>query len=102
MTILMTMEVPFPRDLVERIGDAMDVRNNPPDGLYVHVVTETDDGCRVTDIWESEEKMRIFEGTRLGPAVGKVMAEAGMELPEGAAEPQVFSAYDLVVGTAAG
>ena len=38
----------------------------PPGGLF-HWVTETDDGIRVTDVWESREVFDRFSEEQIGP-----------------------------------
>jgi hypothetical protein len=47
-----------------------------PGGLF-HWVTETDDGFRVTDVWESQEQYQQFAEAQIGP----LAAEAGISGP---------------------
>ena len=46
-----------------------------PDGGISHWVTETDDGFRVVDIWESKEQFERFAQEQIGP----LSREAGIE-----------------------
>lgn len=48
-----------------------------PGGLF-HWVTQTDDGIRVTDVWEDREKFEQFAQEQIGPFT----AEVGIGPPE--------------------
>lgn len=47
-----------------------------PGGLF-HWVTKTDDGIRVTDVWESAEQFQQFAQEKIGP----ITAEFGIGEP---------------------
>ncbi len=49
-----------------------------PDGGMFHWVTPTDDGIRVTDVWESREKFEKFANEQIGP----ITQEVGMNEPQ--------------------
>ena len=38
-----------------------------PEGALFHWVTETDNGIRVTDVWESREQFETFAQEQIGP-----------------------------------
>ena len=38
-----------------------------PEGGLTHWVTRTDDGIRVTDVWESREQFEKFAEEQIGP-----------------------------------
>ncbi len=38
-----------------------------PEGALFHWVTATDDGIRVTDVWESRERFDAFAEDQIGP-----------------------------------
>jgi hypothetical protein len=57
----------------------------PADGCELHVVFGDEDNVRVSEVWESREKMEAF-GEKLGPRLD----EAGIQL---AGEPEVFEAH---------
>jgi hypothetical protein len=42
-----------------------------PGGMF-HWVTATDDGIRVTDVWESAEQFQQFADTKIGPITQEV------------------------------
>jgi len=42
-----------------------------PGGLF-HWVTETDDGIRVTDVWETREQFERFADDQIGPITQEV------------------------------
>lgn len=48
-----------------------------PGGLF-HWVTATDDGIRVTDVWNSKGEFEAFAQEQIGP----ITAEAGLNAPE--------------------
>lgn len=64
-----------------------------PDGLMVHLVVAIPDGLRHTSIWSSREAWERFRTERVGPAVGQVLADAGV--PANADRP-VEAELDLV------
>ncbi|MEA2441014.1 MAG: hypothetical protein QOH76_2438 [Thermoleophilaceae bacterium] len=47
-----------------------------PGGLF-HWVTKTDDGIRVTDVWESPEQFQAFAEEKIGP----ITQEMGLPEP---------------------
>ena len=47
-------------------------------GALFHWVTGTDDGFRVTDVWESKEKFEAFAQEQLGP----MSEQIGLAAPE--------------------
>jgi hypothetical protein len=55
-----------------------------PGGLF-HWVTETSDGIRVTDVWESREQFDDFAQNQIGP----ITAEVGVP------EPPEMTFYDV-------
>ena len=97
MPVLLTQELPVPQDVIEQVTKEMDVANDPPDGLIVHVNVASGDSTRVVDIWETREQFERFAESRLGPAIGKVLAERGIE-PFEPPTPMFEDANDLVRG----
>ena len=97
MPVLMTQELPVPQDVIEQVTKEMDVANDPPDGLIVHVNVAAGDATRVIDIWETREHFERFAESRLGPAIGKVLGERGIE-PFEPPTPTFEDASDLVRG----
>jgi hypothetical protein len=57
----------------------------PADGCELHVVFGDEHNLRVSEVWESREKMEAF-GEKLGPR----LEEAGIQL---SGEPEVFEAH---------
>lgn len=49
-----------------------------PDGGLFHWVAKTDDGLRVTDVWESREQFERFAQEQIGP----YSQEAGLSEPQ--------------------
>jgi hypothetical protein len=99
MTVLVTADLPVSRADVEAVGKDMgDVYGNPPEGLIVHTATETDDGVRIVDVWESAEHQQRFMAERLGPSIGKVLQERGIPM-DGPPPPFVITeAFDVIRG----
>jgi hypothetical protein len=48
-----------------------------PGGLF-HWVTQTDEGLRVTDVWEDREKFQSFADEQIGP----ITQEMGLSQPQ--------------------
>jgi hypothetical protein len=56
----------------------------PADGCQVHVLFGDENDIRISEVWESREKLDAF-GDKLGPR----MEEAGIQL---SGEPEIFEA----------
>lgn len=97
MVVLMTMDVPLPREDVEAVSAAMGP-DNPPNGLIAHVMTETADGVHVVDIWESQEEFQKFSEDLLLPTMRRVLEERGISLDGPPPEPTFEEAFDLQRG----
>ena len=44
----------------------------PPTGVLFHCVTETDDGIRIIDVWESREALQAFQDAEIAPLFSKL------------------------------
>jgi hypothetical protein len=97
MTVLVTMDLPVSRGDVEAVAIDLNVIDNPPEGLIVHIATETDSGVHITDIWESAEHHARFAAEQLGPSVAKVAADRGIPM-SGPPAFEITDAFDLVRG----
>jgi hypothetical protein len=51
--------------VIERMG--LTPGGSGPPGAHFHWVTETEDGIRVTDVWESREAFDRFSEEQIGP-----------------------------------
>ena len=60
----------------------------PPDGMEYHVCFGTDGNLRVSEIWESREKLQAY-GEKLMP----LLADVGIQL---SGEPEIFEAHNIV------
>jgi hypothetical protein len=63
----------------------------PPDGLEIHVCFGSGDQLRVSEVWESREKLDAF-----GETLMPVLSEAGIEL---AGEPEILDVHNLELGS---
>jgi hypothetical protein len=59
----------------------------PPDGLELHVCFGTDGELRVSEVWDSEEKLQAF-GERLMPLLAEVGIEPG--------EPELVPVHNVI------
>lgn len=98
MAVVMTMDLPVTRDDIETASSAMGVLENPPDGLIVHVATETSNGVHVVDVWESKDAFDKFNNAQLMPAMQKVIADHHIQMDGPPPEPTFDEAFDLVRG----
>jgi hypothetical protein len=62
-----------------------------PPGALFHWVTKTDNGFRVTDVWESEEAFNQYAQEQIGPKA----AAAGLGPPE----PTFHEAHNYFIKT---
>jgi hypothetical protein len=59
----------------------------PPDGLDLHVCFGSDGSLRVSEVWDSQEKLDAF-GERLMPVLSEVGIEPG--------EPEVIEVHNVI------
>ena len=93
-----TLPLGVPIDMLDAVADEMDVDNDPPDGLIVHTHFEKDGHVQVLDVWQSAEHHDKFTESRLMPAMGKVAAARGFDLPQGQADASVTEVHRVVRG----
>ena len=98
MVILMTMDISIGRADLQAVSDSMGVKDNPPEGLIVHVLTDTADGVHVVDVWESQEDFQRFNDERLMPAMQQTLTERGVSIEGPLPVPTFDEAFDLVRG----
>jgi hypothetical protein len=99
MAVTFTLDMPgMTREqldgLVQRLGAGP---GNVPDGQIAHIESITDDGVRITDVWESAEAYERFMQERLGP----IFAEAGMPSLDMPPMLEVHRVFVAEVGPAA-
>ena len=99
MTVLVEMDMPMPRELIEALGDKMGLRAHAPEGLVSHVLSETGDGCHVMDVWDSPETFERFRDSQLVPQMMAFLQERGMQPPEQLPDAKYTTVYDLVRGS---
>ena len=73
-------ELPIPRELFEPLYAQLG--GNVPTGLILHVSYERDGRMMHLDVWESEADFERFATERLRPAVGRLLAGAGLRFDE--------------------
>jgi hypothetical protein len=98
VTVLLEQHLPVPRAMIEAVSARMDVRDNPPPGLLIHIATEDADGVHIVDVWNSKADYDAFEESRLNPAIASVAADHGIEIPADGPRPTFTEAFDLVLG----
>jgi hypothetical protein len=80
--------------MYDGVQAALDVSNNPIEGLIFHWAGEVDGKWTVTNVWETPESYERFRDQRLFPAIQKV---SGMDPADG---PQptisVFPVHDYL------
>ena len=99
MAVLVMFDSPARRTDAEAITDSMNVRDDPPNGLIFHVITEVPQGVRVYDVWESEADFQQFARGRLLPAGRAYSLERGLPMDAPMPPLTVIEAFDLVRGT---
>ncbi len=85
------VEVVFPvgvtNELLDAVTDEMGVDAELPPGGIVHVHFEKADRSHGVDVWDSVEAYHQFVQSTLVPAMGKVVAERGLD-PSKIGEPE--------------
>ena len=66
--------------MYDGVNNAMDVANNPPDGMIFHWAGEVEGKWTITDLWESRADYERFRDERLFPAIQQV---SGMNPADG-------------------
>jgi hypothetical protein len=64
------------REQYEAARKLVNWEGDPPPGGVLHVAAVTDQGLRVTDVWESNEMLQSFVANRLMPGVRQVGIES--------------------------
>jgi hypothetical protein len=59
-------------DMYDGVQAAMDIDNNPPEGLLFHWAGDVDGKWTITDVWETREAYDRFRDERLFPAIKEV------------------------------
>jgi hypothetical protein len=62
--------------VIEKMG--LEPGGDTPDGAMFHWVTQTPDGLRVVDVWETQDQFDRFAEEQIGP----YSQEAGLEPPQ--------------------
>jgi hypothetical protein len=101
MAVLMRQTMPegVTVDVLDAVTEEMGVRNDPPNGLIVHVHYEQDGRTQIVDVWESEQAYEKFSAERLRPAMQKVAEQRGLSAPPpGGASADVVEVSGIVRG----
>jgi hypothetical protein len=100
MPIIFEQSMPagVPIDMLDAVTEEMGVDNDPPEGLIVHTHFERNGRVQVIDVWDSAEQHQKFTESRLMPALTKVAAARGFDLPQGQPDVSVTEVHRLVRG----
>jgi hypothetical protein len=100
MPIIFQQNMPagVPIEMLDAVTEEMGVDNDPPEGMIVHTHFEKDGRVQVFDVWESAEQHQKFSESRLMPALAKVAAARGFDLPQGEPDVSVTEVHRLVRG----
>ncbi len=80
--------MPGTEELYRRIK--AEIGDEPPKGQVLHLIVKRDGGLRHFNVWESRQDWERHRRERIGPAVGKVLAAAGIaERPPEPVEQQL-------------
>ena len=69
MAVAVVMDFEGSLDQYDQVVESMGLEagGEPPPGALFHWVTKTDNGFRVTDVWESAEAFQAFAEEHIGP-----------------------------------
>lgn len=81
-------------NMYDGVQAALDIANDPPEGLIFHWAGEVDGKWTITDVWESREAYERFRDHRLAPAIQQV---SGMD-PASGPQPTIteFAVHNFV------
>jgi hypothetical protein len=91
MAVAVVMDFEGTLDQYDQVLEKMGLSQggDMPDGGISHWVTKTDNGFRVTDLWESREQFERFAQEQIGPYAGEV----GLQPPQ----PMFYEAHNYLV-----
>jgi hypothetical protein len=98
VAVLVIFDSPARRADVEAITDSMELRDKPAKGLICHLATDTSDGVRIYDVWESEEDFQQFAQERIIPATRVYLQKRNLPSEIPLPPLTVVEAYDIVRG----
>jgi hypothetical protein len=76
----------------DAVGEKLDARNNPPEGLIAHTAGRDSNGVfRIFDIWESREQAQRFQEERVMPIVQEMMSQGREDM----SPPDTMDTYEL-------
>lgn len=99
MTYAFTQELPFTRDVYERFCAALP--DESPQGLIARVVSESETGLRLFDVWQSEDDYERYLRSAVQPIVSDGFFNGtGYEPPEREPSRQALEVVDVWIGAA--
>ncbi|MCW2539122.1 MAG: hypothetical protein JWN95_847 [Frankiales bacterium] len=93
-----TMPVGVPIEMLDAVTEEMGVDNDPPEGMIVHTHFEKDGRVEIFDVWQSAEHHQKFTESRLMPAMIKVAAAKGVDLPQEHPDASMIAVHRVVRG----
>lgn len=97
MSVIMRTQLPLNRQQIETLSNSLGVRQDPPPGMIVHLAYEEGGKLQVLDVWESREQFESFAQGRLAEAMGRFMAENGVQM-DGEPSYEFTEVFDVVKG----
>jgi hypothetical protein len=103
MTYAYTMDVGQPIEMYERVREELEhqLGRTIPQGCLVHLVTRTDSGFRVTEVWESHEAADRFGDEIMRPLISRVTGRTDAELAQNPPASEELHVHRLEIDTAA-
>jgi hypothetical protein len=96
MTYAFFYDVPGTEELYQRVKAALG--DDPPKGQVAHLVVKVEGGLRHFNVWASEQDWARYRDQRVGPAVGEVLATAGITERPPAPVEQRLDVVDVWTG----
>jgi hypothetical protein len=91
-------DVPGTEELYRRVK--AEIGEEAPKGLLVQLVVRQDGGLRHFNVWESRQDWDRYRQERVGPAVGRVLAAAGVAPRPPEPVEQRLEVVDVLTGGA--
>lgn len=97
MSYAFVQDVPVTEDLYRQIKSRLG--EEAPAGLVAHVVIKRDRGLRYVDVWETQADWDRFRSEQVDPAVGAVLAGAGIPRDQSLVHFRDVEVIDTWLGT---
>lgn len=92
MAVLMEISFPGTPEDYDKVDAALDMANNPVDGMIIHTAAQDGDNMKAVDVWESAEAFGAFAQGRLATAISETLGDDGPQ----PGEPKITELHNVI------